>query len=246
MKPIHPAVKKSLNYSFWLLAAGLALNAIHMHNSALKAALLPSKVVPYTVVLQDYAIQASGEVPSRKLTMAVRADGSRAVDITSDDPGKTSERILTFSSGKTIYIMEKNYLKSSTYDLAKRDPNRWLANPNDSCLVRSANSQPDVIGEETVGGYRTIKLSVKLSGGTNTEWLALDYGCALVKDRFEWGDGQVSGKKLIALIPGNPAPSLFDDPAGFEEVPPSRMFPGANSDSYYYSHRPPDSPVNPQ
>jgi hypothetical protein len=70
----------------------------------------------------------------------------------------------------------------------------------------------------------------------------VDYGCALIKDRADWEDGQASEKILVALIAGEPSPVLFEDPAGFEEVPPSQLFLGASDiltmDAYYYTHRP--------
>jgi hypothetical protein len=241
-------MRKLLGYALWVLVGGLALNAVRVHVPTLKAALLPTGVVPYTVVLQDSALQQTGAaVPTMKLTIAVRSDGSRASDMTSDDPAKLSERILNFSSGKKILIMERDHKKSTTFDRTRGNPARWLANPSDNCTIRESDIHQEVLGEEVVNGYRTVKLTSKLGEGLATQWLALDYGCALVKDRMEWQDGQTSEKKLVALIPGEPTASLFDDPAEFEEVSFSHLFPDLGSsasagpqDFYYYSHRPPN------
>jgi hypothetical protein len=55
------------------------------------------------------------------------------------------------------------------------------------------------------------------------------------------GNGESSEKRMVSLSLGEPSPSLFDDPAGFEEVPPSQLFPHCKLDTldeYYYSHRP--------
>ena len=62
---------------FLALVIALAVNAFRIHLPSLKADLLPAKVVPYTVVLEEFALQRDGSaVPSFKLTQAIRGDGS--------------------------------------------------------------------------------------------------------------------------------------------------------------------------
>jgi hypothetical protein len=82
------------------------------------------------------------------------------------------------------------------------------------------------LGAETVAGYRTAKIApAKDSEGATTSWYALDYGCALVKQRWEFSTKEVSEKELVALVAGEPDATLFDVPANYREVPPSeRMF----------------------
>ena len=36
-----------------------------------------------------------------------------------------------------------------------------------------------------------------------TRWLALDYGCAPLREKAEWNDGQASEKRLVSLAPGH-------------------------------------------
>ena len=240
--------RRVVAYVFWTLVSALAVNAFRIQRANLKAALLPAKVVPYTVVLQEFALQRDGTaVPSFKLTQAMRGDGSRASEMTSSNPASpSSERILDFSSGKKMYIMQHQQLKTTTFDPAKNLPAQWLRDSGNNCLISGFQQKPD--GEDVVGGYRAVKLTY----GSTTQWFALDYGCALIKDRAEWSDGQMSEKRLVALMPGEPSPSLFDDPAGFQEVPPSRLFPDRPNatatieDAYYASHRPPDGASRPQ
>src|ERR1700732_2291358 len=110
-----------------------------------------------------------------------------------------------YSSGKKAYIMELKHQKSTTFDPGRSSVNS-LADPNNNCSVSGSDLKQQVVGEEVINGYRTVEIT----SGPITQWLALDYGCAVVKDRAEWGDGQVSEKKLIALIPGEPSASLFD------------------------------------
>ena len=54
-----------------------------------------------------------------------------------------------------------------------------------------------------------------------TEWHALDYGCALVKDRWDFSATEFTEKELVALVGGEPDATLFDVPANYREVPPS-------------------------
>jgi len=238
--------RRVVAYIFGALVIALTVNAFRIHLPALKAAVLPAKVVPYTVVLQEFALQRDGiAVPSFKLTQAIRGDGSQAMEMTSSDPARpSSERILDFSSGKKMYIMQRQQLKTTTFDPPKNLPAHWLRDSGNNCLISGFQQKPD--GEDVIGGYRAVKLTY----GSTTQWFALDYGCALIKDRAEWPDGQMSEKRLVALIPGEPAPSLFDDPAGFQEGPPSRWLPPGASigaqDAYYESHRPPDAAPRPQ
>lgn len=195
-------------------------------------------------MLQEFHLQRDGTgVPSVKYIYAIRGDGSRASEVrTISDPAHSStERILDFSSGKQMYTFSPQQLKTTTFDPAKYRAATWLRDAGSSCLSPGLTPSEKPNGEEVINGYR----SVKLVNGEMTQWLALDYGCALVKDRAEWPDGQISEKRLVALIPGEPAPSLFDDPAGFQEVPPSRMFPlgprASEVDAYYGAHRPPEA-----
>jgi len=148
-----------------------------------------------------------------------------------------------------MYIFKRpdQQLKTTTFDPARNLLAWGLRDPGNSCLISGfPDEKPG--GEDVIEGYR----AVKLTSGPTTQWFALDYGCAPIKDRAEWPDGQMSEKRLVALIPGEPAPSMFDDPAGFQEVPPSRwLLPSdanisAQEDAYYESHRPPDATARPQ
>src|SRR5262249_1167642 len=86
--------KPVVAYIFWAFVIALTANAFRIHLSALKAAkaaLLPARVVPYTVVLQEFHLQRDGTaVPSFKYTQAIRGDGSRASEMTSSNPAMPS------------------------------------------------------------------------------------------------------------------------------------------------------------
>ena len=210
-------------------------------NNCCTAETQSGKHIAYTVILQEYLTQANGSVlPTIRMTVAVRGDGSRVMEFTStNDPEKpSSERIVDYSSGEKMYVLENDRRTSTTFD-PTRTITRWLPDPRNNCLVQGLDEQ--FAGEEIVNGYRTAKLT----GGPAARWLALDYGCAVVKERADWGNGESSKKRMVALTLGEPSPSLFDHPAGFEEVPLSKLFPGSLSgpqqeveEKYYYSHRP--------
>jgi hypothetical protein len=190
--------------------------------------------VPYTVTLQEYRLSSGGTPSPRNYIVALRSDGSRA----SAAPLATQsavERILTFSSGKEIYIFEAKRQKSTTFD-PSRNPTTAIPDPRNDCKT-PAVAQEKFLGIEQVGEYRAAKISL----GPMTRWLALDYGCAPVREKAEWGDGQASEKRLVSLASGEPSATLFNDPAGFQEVPPSVLFPSPSmtkQDEYYYKHRP--------
>lgn len=231
-----------MQFIFWALVMALTVGASRIHQPTLKAAVPSTGIVPYTVVLQDFAVEPNGTtVPTFKLTVAVRSDGSRAMESISSDPASPfSETILDFASGEKIYILRHLGLKSTTFDPAKGVPSHWLPDPRNKCLYSGSSLHEEFLGEEVVNGYRTAKIT----DGPTTRWLALDCACALIKDRAEWPDGQASEKRLVALIPGEPTASMFDDLAGLQEVPPSRWLSPASpsaQDAYYESHRPSDA-----
>ena len=229
---LNETTKKITRYIYWSSIIGLAFGAATPRLlRSVRAA--NQQVVPYTVTLQDYAIKPDGaSSPTFKMIIGVRSDGSRVLEASSTVAGKPfAERILNLASGTTSYIIETKHQKSRTFDASKTDLS-WLPNPR-TCERPGIQ----VAGTEQVGQYRTVKIV----DGSITEWLALDYGCALIKDRAEWPDGQMSAKRLVSLVPGEPSASLFDDPADFNEVQPSVLFPSPRAeeqDAYYYSHRP--------
>jgi hypothetical protein len=232
------AKERLLSYLYWIVVVALAVVATPEFYDYVKAA--DNEVVPYTVALQEYQLLPNGTAnPTSMVTYATRSDGSRAIEASSlntQEGRSVAERILTFSSGKTSYIFENKRQKSTTLD-PSRNSKASLPNLGNHCQSPGMQPQQKVAGFEQVGQYRASKVII----GPLTLWFALDYGCALVKERDEWSDGQVSEKKLVSLLAGEPSATLFDDPSGFQEVPPSTLFPGAMSrelDSYYYSHRP--------
>jgi hypothetical protein len=186
--------------------------------------------VPYTVTLREIIHAPDGTTRvSREITQAFRQDGSR---VTISSTYKGSGRALYFSSGHRVDINESDSTKTSTMD-RDPNPNSWQRDPNSNCLNsfdgRPFDSDQKFLGEETISGYR----AAKISSGIITSWHALDYGCALLKDRWQYSPTEVTEKELVALVGGEPDAALFDVSAKYREVSPSERILGPNK-----QHRP--------
>src|SRR5213078_4150990 len=105
-------------------------------------------------------------------------------------------------------------------------PAKWQRDPSSRCLNAFDGSpfatDENLLGEETINGYRTVKVN----RGIITEWHALDYGCALVKDRWEFSANEITEKQLVAITAGEPDPHLFEVSGDYREVPPSETMLG--------------------
>lgn len=188
----------------------------------------PHKPIPYTVVLRETVRGPDGTITAGpEYTRSVRSDGSTLLRVV----GKSSQRLLEYSSGDQIETNEKTLTKSSIkkprHNAAERQ-----RDPDSNCLNSMAGnpmtSPPEkLLGEETISGYRTAKIT----SGITTAWYALDYGCALVKDRWEFSATEISEKDLVSVTAGEPDPTLFDVPAHFREVTPSERIVGPQGES---------------
>lgn len=185
--------------------------------------------IPYTVTLRETVHGPDGTTtPSLEYTYAVRSDGSRLLQWR----GKGSQRVMYLASSFQVDTNDKNNTKSSMR-LRNANAAALLRDPDFKCLLSMAGrpitfpSDDVFVGEETIAGYRTAKIAA----GIITSWYALDYGCASVKERWEFSATEVSEKELVALVPGEPDPSLFDVPAHYREVLPSERLLGPKGES---------------
>ncbi|MFY9620228.1 MAG: hypothetical protein WAM70_10460 [Pyrinomonadaceae bacterium] len=184
------------------------------------------RAIPYTVTLRHTIHGPDGKAtPVGEITQAVRSDGSTLWRWA----GRGSQRSLNFSSGLQVETNDLDNTKSST--TTRNQSPSLQRNPNSKCLNSIAGkpvtSPPETfLGEETIAGYRTVKLV----RGTSTIWHALDYGCAMVKARWVFDTGDIDEKELVALVGGEPDATLFDVPAHYREVPPSERIMGPKRD----------------
>lgn len=180
--------------------------------------------IPYTVTLREIMHAPDGtKRVSREITEAIRHDGSQ-VFLTSTDKG--TRRALDFASGLKVDTNDLEHTKTSMNRTANnkirhRDPNSRCLNSLDGTAF---DSDQTLLGEETIAGYKTVKIS----SGIITSWYALDYGCAKVKDIWQFSPAEYSEKELVALVGGEPDAALFDVPAKYREVPPSQRILGSS------------------
>jgi len=211
-----------------LMAVVLAASAGGLFHMRIKArAARMAGPVPYTVTLREIVHNQGNATPGPEYTWAIRADGSRVIRIVEK---KGTQRILNFASGVEVNINESNNTRTSMMRPNWNSAN-LLRDPNSKCLNSLAGkpltSPPETLaGEEVVSGYQTAKIV----SDSRTSWHALDYGCASVKEMWDFGKGEVSEKQLVALVPGEPEASLFEIPAGSREVSPSERIFGPNKE----------------
>jgi hypothetical protein len=148
---------------------------------------------------------------------AVRGDGST---VWRGSAPKVQQRKLAFANGD--YVLTNEALgRKSTYP--KRNPGPVTPRSAVMSCVQMDTKLTEVVGaRESVGGYQTAQVITVSGKNKTTNWYALDYGCAKLRVRWEYETG-VSEQNLVALIMGEPDPALFQIPATFQEVPPSRV-----------------------
>jgi len=185
------------------------------------------KPVPYTVTLTE-TVHGPGGTTTMGLehTYAVRSDGSRMMRFR----GKGLQRVIYLGSGFQVDTNDQTNTKSTIKKPYK--PLASLRDPSSMCVNTLAGTpmtfppREAFVAEEIVTGYRTAKIA----DGIITSWYALDYGCAPVKERWEFSATEVSEKELVSLVAGEPDPSLFDVPAHYREVLPSERLLGPNKE----------------
>jgi hypothetical protein len=172
-------------------------------------------VVPYTVVLNEVVVSASGNRqlgPSQ--TWALRSDGATALKI---GEGEKGTRLVHYPDGTRVEVSDHMRAKRTLSKLAEspshRDPQKTCANPRGSASPDRPESSPTI---DTVLGHR----AARISRGAATNWYALDAGCALIKRTLTFDAGGASHLELVSLIPGEPSAVLFAVPADYREAAP--------------------------
>jgi len=227
-----PKWRTALRWVFVLAVCALAAQAgrllhLQIKNRTNVEAARVRKPIAYTTTLRETVHGPDGTTTQGpEYTFSVRSDGSTLIKTV----GNGSQRMLNYSSGLQVDTNEETLTKSSM-SKGSEDPANWQRDPDSKCLNSLAGkpmtSGPQMLlGEETIAGYR----AAKITNGTVTSWHALDYGCALVKERWEFGGPEVSEKELVSLVSGEPDATLFDVPAHYREVLPSERIRGSKKE----------------
>jgi len=228
--------RKILKWILILFIVTLGANAFRLiHSRYLAQERHPGKSAPFTVTVRETVYSPDGTASvATDSTFAVRSDGS-CVDIlkhkqqtASKLVDRDSERQIYFASGTRVEVNDVTGAKSTT--VLKLNLAKFRRDPSSKCIT-SFDGTPlappqDIIGEEVVAGYRTVKIT----SNNWTWWFALDHGCAMVKSRVDWGSQGYSEKNLVALIPGEPAATLFSVPEDDMEMTPSERMLGRGKD----------------
>jgi hypothetical protein len=214
-----------------MATAGYAGRLLHTHMKNLGPRAVSAadrRPIPYTVTLRETVRGPDGTTTvGLEHTYAVRSDGSRMMRLR----GKGLQRVNYLASGFQVDTNDQTNTKSSIKKQYK--PLASLRDPSSMCVNSLAGTpiffppKEAFVGEETIAGYRTAKII----DGIITSWHALDYGCAPVKERWQFSATEVSEKELVALVTGEPDPSLFDVPAHYREVLPSERLLGPNKEA---------------
>ncbi len=184
--------------------------------------LYSNQVTPYTVVLLETVTDANGvSHTGTQLTQAVRQDGSSMRRLGN---ANTGGREIYLAQGMRVVTKPRYGMKSTV--TIKGDVSSHQPDPRTQCTQdlsgRPVSDSIKILGEESVAGYRTVKLDVN---GTIT-WQALDFGCAPVRYIMDFGSEGKSEMNLILLTKGEPDSSLFRVPKEYQEVKPSVAFCG--------------------
>jgi hypothetical protein len=221
--------KLVLKLLFVLLIVGLLVLVGRLMYSRLSVqAARQDRSIPYTVILRETVHQPNGTTTvAMEVTWAIRSDGSTVRRFVHKSDRADSQRTVQFSTGLEVAINELTNSKTSMMKKSLLPASGWQRDPSSRCINSLAgkpmtSTTETFVSEETVAGYRTAKVVSDVI----TAWYALDYGCALVKDRWGFETGEVSEKELVALTGGEPNPALFEVPANAAEVPPSERLLG--------------------
>lgn len=220
-----------------LLLVNLAriLPRTHFFTSVVQAQSVP--VLPYTVSLTETTTGIPGLALAKKITKAVRVDGS---EVTVESGTFTHEqrnekmpytrRQLMLTPGLRAFVYDDLQVKSTT-KLSSQHFDVWRGGHRDSSrnCVYAFNGQKiahpkfeeNVSSQETLNGLRTVKVHMPKFASL-TVWFALDYGCEVVGQRAIFPES-VDEKWVERVQAGSPDPKLFDISASYEEVPPSEL-----------------------
>lgn len=203
------------------------------------------KFVPRTVLLLETSIDGAGNTVKVSHLEALSSDGSLVRIYETIDP-KTGEtrnkhRKLLLSNRLKLDILDsiraKSTLRSAEHDFAVHHLGA-MRTVSTECIgtVDGSNMEAEVgeslVGREMIQGISAVKIQTK--DPKILSWYSLDHGCALIGQEVHYtypapneSNKRMEGisTKRLAFISGTePDPKLFEIPADYEELPPSKLF----------------------
>jgi hypothetical protein len=165
----------------------------------------------------------TGGTPAGMRVRALAADGTM-----SERVERSGEEIqILRGDGVRIWAYPKLKAKMSVQSEDKRPKAADARDPKTECLKTFAGTTTmtgeSKVGEETILGRRTLKAVYKSQDRTQTNWYAPDLGCVSLQTFMEHASGQTYLVRATEIVPGPPAASYFEEPAGFQEMAPSAI-----------------------
>jgi hypothetical protein len=206
---------------FWTAAAVLAVNLGRLvYNGWRPLTARAASGRPYTVVRTENGYDKGGSLKyTIQYVEALRTDGSTMWRATTPI---VQQRRIHIAYGDKILTNEP-LARKSTYPKFFAQGAPLPREPTDSCLIASEKKIGWIVdGSDSIGGNRTVRLVYAGPKYTIKAWHALDAACALLQQSFEDDSGRTV-QTLASLVLGEPNAGLFQVPATFQEVPPSRL-----------------------
>jgi hypothetical protein len=211
------------------------------HRLNTSAALQIAATLPYAgvVAYQKEVINCSlpfknDKPPVNTRVRAEAPDGSISNDITVLDDG-TRHRVIARADGfmTTVYDHIQTTVTTARPRGVEAEMRATMLNPGSECVANfkgepgPGNSRK--IGEETLLGYKAVKILSEDPAAKRTAWRLPDLGCFEAQIFTEYLDSQnpsrgVVGTSLITtdrLTVGAPPTTFFEPPAGYTERKPS-------------------------
>ena len=165
----------------------------------------------------------TGGTPAAERVRAVAANGTISERIE-----RVGEEIhIRRGDGVRIWAYPQFGAKMSVQSPEKRPVTVDMRDPKTDCLKTFAGSTTMTgeakSGEEKVLGYRTVKAVFKSEDRTQTNWYAPELGCVSLQTFVEHVSGQTFVVRAKEVVAGPPSASLFQEPAGLKEMPPSAI-----------------------
>jgi hypothetical protein len=211
-----PKRSMSANF-FWLTAALLLVSSITFVSTVRRAR--AAGTLAYTVSRTEQVFDQNGTLKfTHSYVDAVRSDGARMWRGTT---GEQQARGIYFANGDYVRTSEltgrkSTYPKAYSAAPARRDPAASCVAPEE------AVSGWRVAGEDTIGGYRAVRVVKSTPQQVITIWYAMDVGCAPLQSWFQHENG-ITKQNFTALVPGEPDLALFQVSPALTEGPPSML-----------------------
>jgi hypothetical protein len=206
----------------WVTAVALAINAGRLHYAGsaraqrqaaiqeltqTRPATLSGRVVPFTIALSEVMKSRGRAIPGLYRIYAQRSDGAFAERLESvSGPAVTIDREV-FLPDRLLFVndvLRRVRTNKMIVPLAES-----LRNPDTDCLFNFRagrfGADESIQRIETIDGHRTARID---SRGLS-QWFATDLGCAMIRQRMQTSETDVSEQSMVFAIAGEPNPSLF-------------------------------------